>query len=673
MFFRPFAGPLLLSAALALPAWGQQDPDNHCPSDTTALSVAQAEALARRYAPVLRFAPREQYFPTIPYLSAWDGMNNNRDAVTDLADPDEIAPRRNDQVYWDRVDSIYQNPFDTTLADTLRYYLRSRERAAAFYRVRDLCRGESNELKRFLRSDEQAWRRINHDKLNELGKDLRFRVVEYYFYYVRDRGLEGHPQDIEFVYLFLPYRREIRRGDTLAPDLASGLKYRIVVGGGHTYRTPNNILVMSGEGADRDTTLNVLVELGGHSSAPDYPPRGVFVPGLDVNYHVYDIWGTRDIQAVAGVGFDGPYQTSMTFPRDTIGAVTLYPSHLGTEAVDSLVQSRVAQQAQPVKTPEPAPAPEPPAAHRGPCGHNPKLDRTENLVCSYVLLPLDPFKRLSLALERPRHQEDQAERDRQAVTAVSEIQRLLGEWNYRGFRNVTDTVATLRRMRDWNLRPAWSLGKPHQKLLRIRRGKQLLLQKEDVPGTLEVRRHRIWDHEQFTGSPTQILKKHLYRPAIAEFTVSKWDWFDLLTYGITNQPSRSFQIHGGIVIPAIPLPVRFPGFMELQFGLYGPQLFEGKRRISYAGAWTSHYNSRLSMYLKVDYVPHRREMVHDNTLRDVNLSGGISILASLGRKAGFWGNLGNTIRIRTGLVLNPQSNKDLFSRAGWEIQVTFRQ
>ncbi|MEP7324571.1 MAG: hypothetical protein ABI836_01365 [Gemmatimonadota bacterium] len=661
-----FAGIALLLVATPTIVRAQQDPKNVCPSRRTALTPQEQLLLARRYAPVLRFAPGEQYFPTIPYFTAWDGLDNNDAPGQDLSDLSEVAPRMRDTVYWDLVDASYKKDLiGSLMADTSRLSLQARERAATFFRIRDLCRGESNELKRFLRSDEQAWHRLNHAMLDSLGDSLRFRVVEYYFYYVRDEGLEGHPQDIEFVYLFLPYRREFSsRGRINPTDNQSALQFRIVVGGGHTYRTPNNILVLTGPRASRDTTLNILVELGGHSSAPDAPPHGSFVPGLDVNWHVYDIWGTRDIQAVAGVGFDGRYQTSMTFPRDTADAVTLFPSTLGTEAVDSLKQMRVDQ------TQSLAPAQHARTESRtpdSPCG-NGTPGATVSLTCSYLLLPVAPFKSLSTALA-----DTGATAVPATVAAIDLIQPMLRDWHYSGFDRVRDTVAAIRRMRDWNKSPWWAGKKHHYAIKRSQHGKQVVFHTTDVWPTLERRRHRIWEHEQFEGSPTQILKKHLYRPTVGEFTVSKWDWFDLLTYGISNQPPRASQLHVGIVVPAIRFPTRFPGFLEFQFGRYGRQLLKGEHRISYAAVWTTHYNSRLSWYFKGEFVRHRREILHDPSVRDLNLGGGVSILASLGRKAGILGNLANSIRIRTGLVLNPQSNDELFSRTGWEIQLTVRQ
>jgi hypothetical protein len=40
---------------------------------------------------VLRFAPDEPYYPTVPFFYAFDGRDNNSNELVDFADFDEIA------------------------------------------------------------------------------------------------------------------------------------------------------------------------------------------------------------------------------------------------------------------------------------------------------------------------------------------------------------------------------------------------------------------------------------------------------------------------------------------------------------------------------------------------------------------------------------------------------
>jgi hypothetical protein len=49
-----------------------------------------AEAL--KFAPILWFADDEQYFPTLPFFSAFDSVDNDHDGKYDFDDRDEIAP-----------------------------------------------------------------------------------------------------------------------------------------------------------------------------------------------------------------------------------------------------------------------------------------------------------------------------------------------------------------------------------------------------------------------------------------------------------------------------------------------------------------------------------------------------------------------------------------------------
>ena len=62
----------------------------------------------------------------------------------------------------------------------------------------------------FLQNDAQAWMRSRtlRDLYGRGGLyKAVFQVLEYYFHYVSDTGLEGHPGDLEAVFVFLPRLR----------------------------------------------------------------------------------------------------------------------------------------------------------------------------------------------------------------------------------------------------------------------------------------------------------------------------------------------------------------------------------------------------------------------------------------------------------------------------------
>ena len=277
-------------------------------------------ALAARYAPVVRFAPAEPYYPTVPFFYAFDGIDNNANGLVDFADLDEIAA-------FNPGDTI--NPSWAILDDRYTAELTSKSPIggtpvapvpAVFYRVADLTESQEDHMSRFLKKDILAWHRAEQTRIGSLDVlNAPFKVIEYYFYYVRDRGLVGHPQDIEFAFVFVP-------ADPVLACVA-----RIVAGAGHTSWVPNNVLVLSNDLvlgnislAEVDTLTSILTELGGHSSAPDVPPYGKFRLGVDVNWEATKAWGVRDVQALARMGYGGAYQNEMTLPRDTADHPVFY-------------------------------------------------------------------------------------------------------------------------------------------------------------------------------------------------------------------------------------------------------------------------------------------------------------------------------------------------------------
>lgn len=308
---RRFAILAAILASCSAPLAAQEAGDSlqHCSVNA---DVSDA-ALAARYAPVLRFSPGEPYFPTIPYFYAFDGVDNNHNGLVDFDDPEEIAafqPGDTLMPSWSILDDRY-TALQTALSP--RNGTPVAPMPAVFYRVRSLTDAEENAMSSALKKDILAWDRASRTRIGTLDLlDAPFKVIEYFFYYVRDKGLVGHPQDIEFAFVFVPED----------PELACIA--RVVVGAGHTSWVPNNILVVSNDlvmgnlgPSSLDTLTGIMTELGGHSSAPDVPPYGVFRLGMDVNWQATKAWGVRDIQALAQMGYGGQYQPDMTLPRDS--------------------------------------------------------------------------------------------------------------------------------------------------------------------------------------------------------------------------------------------------------------------------------------------------------------------------------------------------------------------
>jgi hypothetical protein len=246
--------------------------------------------IAESYAPALKFWEEELDFPSFPFADAFDGLPQGANPALDFDDPDEVVPFVNadgDRANWNAL-----NERPRTDEPGRRY---------VFYRIRCTSEHETRLMERFLRKDAQAWSRTNMEASWRQMKDRSLVVVEYYFYYLNDHGLGGHAQDIEFLYVFVPNDARLRE------DL------RIIVGAGHSSRTPNGVLVIQNDSLKQ---TNAAVEYGGHATVPLRDGDSeAFRYAYDVNWHVPDTWGPRDVMAVSGQGFVGAYSNQLSFQR----------------------------------------------------------------------------------------------------------------------------------------------------------------------------------------------------------------------------------------------------------------------------------------------------------------------------------------------------------------------
>jgi hypothetical protein len=602
--------------------------------------------LLEEFAPVYSFAQGEQYFPIAPFFTAFDGVDNGGDpALIDLADPDEVAPITPDSlVLWQLIDNQYRARNEAH--NRLERSKRGEAEGTVFVRVRPFAGNHKAKLLRFLRSDEQAWDRLRRREaqpLEALFQHYDFLSLEYYLYYVRDDGLQGHPEDIEFVFLFIPYQQD---GDStrVYPDC-----FRVITGGGHTWRTPNNVLVLSPSNMPRLRAPNVLVELGGHSSAPDMPPVGRFQPGVDVNWHAYDVWGTRDVQAVLGQGFDGQYEIAMTFPRDSI-LMSIQRRDRALQAQADMAKQDIEQQQSTVS-----------------------ITHLE-----YTLVPVPLVELLASEVEADSPSVPRIRERMEALEKYIPNSCQLREVSekticFRGFKGMTDTQQStaVQSMRRW----------VHNSILEEHFDHHF--ESYESPrtsqrfGVLQVRtipreKHRIWNHEVYRRAPTELLKGHLYRPSIRELTGVR-SWFRLLTYGFSVHPSEGYQTQIGVIIPAIPVAVRLPGIIEIQAGVYGRRFLREEHTWSLAVLHDHYYSRFFSWYAKLAYVRDRNEIINEGDASDVFISGGPSFLLSLGRSKNWYGTIANSIRLRAGLRIDLGDWNNAFRRVGWEFQLGFRQ
>ncbi len=246
------------------------------------------DELVHEFAPTVRFAPEERFFPTLPLLTALDLQD--RGGERGVIDPDDIVGlTASGGVDW------------REMAETLAQSDDPKGRSVVSYRAHELVPAEVQRLEAVVKSYSQL-RRVPV-RLFGNGSCLegaRWVVVEYYLQYLDDRGLTGHPEDIEFAFVFLP----------LIEDPPA-----IVVGGAHSSRDANNVAIMAPEELMGVERINLLVELGGHATAPDRRPFGHYTAGYDTNWFPKEAWGIRDIVSSAGLGFMGGHRRGQFIER----------------------------------------------------------------------------------------------------------------------------------------------------------------------------------------------------------------------------------------------------------------------------------------------------------------------------------------------------------------------
>jgi hypothetical protein len=667
----------------------QDSPGRLCYDQADHVVDRTAVAWAERFAPILRFADAETYYPTVPFFTALDGMQNDGTSpYQDFADVEEISPRGTvaGQVDWGRMHRWYagksirepvspgvvaeviapgdslaaredtsskeakdtqvtQYPKDTLRLPEIRKELRERQRrlnaSAVGYRVCQLDEDESMAVWRYLRSDEQAWRRFRDLDLSssELRRRTRFVVVEYHLYYLQDAGLKGHPNDTEGVFVL-----QMIDLNELADEQWKGMPV-IVIGAGHSDLTPNNVLVLvpndvitlewvrdfplttppdtSSESLVSDRHLNVLVELGGHSSAPDIEPYGSFTAGVDVNWHLDDIWGTRDVQAVAGTGFHGPFIYDMEFPRSPSAPVAV-PSSVDCRVYESM-QRDCAQYALVA------------------------LNDLEYLLESAAdtLVSNNEFRdfvngRIKRQFVRPPSAKPLLPRDSFPV--------------FKGFSdNASGATISAARAAFARWREGFSM-----------RGKPFL------PG-----KYLPWRGSKATTLISDQFKLRLFRPA-ARGISTFWDALRLVNYGVRYEAGDRLEPYLGIILPAIAsefLPMRLPGFLELQVGSYRSLDDASNPNVLALGmVWEHRYvgNTMISPYQRVSWIPYRERALGDTTAANGSLAAGVSFVWPVKKhKTPF--DLVNAIRLRTGLRIDLGHWDNLFRDAGFEFSISFRQ
>jgi hypothetical protein len=174
-----------------------------------------------------------------------------------------------------------------------------------------------------VRSPGEVWRRSGPEfPLERLERVF----MQYFFYYPEDRGIGGHPHDLEALEVQVEMRRvcigvasldsgRTRTQRTTSANCMIGATVRSVSGSAHGIGWYTNTLLVD---ATRDTVLplTVLVEENKHASVPDRDGDGRYMPHYDVNRQVNDAWGVRDVAGTGWLG--GPeFRAELIRDRDT--------------------------------------------------------------------------------------------------------------------------------------------------------------------------------------------------------------------------------------------------------------------------------------------------------------------------------------------------------------------
>ena len=151
--------------------------------------------------------------------------------------------------------------------------------------------------------------------------ELDYVYITFFFYYPEDRGVGGHPHDLEALEVRVRMRQACRsfvdQQDPPRPqpsksdECFAAAQLESVSGSAHGVGWYTNTLQVL---STRDTVLPLvaLVEENKHATSPDRDGDGTYMPHYDVNRQSNDAWGIRD---VAGTGKLGGSTFSAEFSR----------------------------------------------------------------------------------------------------------------------------------------------------------------------------------------------------------------------------------------------------------------------------------------------------------------------------------------------------------------------
>ncbi len=136
-------------------------------------------------------------------------------------------------------------------------------------------------------------------KLLPIG-ELDQVVIRYFFYYREDRGIWGHPHDVEALELRLR-AKPVCVEEAGATKCFHAVHLETASASAHGVGWYTNVLRVSST-LDTQIPLTVLVEENKHASSPDRDGDGLHMPHYDINQFSNDGWGIRDIAGTGKLG-----------------------------------------------------------------------------------------------------------------------------------------------------------------------------------------------------------------------------------------------------------------------------------------------------------------------------------------------------------------------------------
>jgi hypothetical protein len=188
---------------------------------------------------------------------------------------------------------------------------------------------------------------------------------------------------------------------------------------------------------------------------------------------------------------------------------------------------------------------------------------------------------------------------------------------------------------------------------------------------VEAHRHRIWQRPSYRD-PGTLFRSELFRPTLVQARASRHAFLKLFTLS-TTYSDHTLLPALGFIIPAfrsVDIPVRVPGYLEVQGGPYIPlRGEETKVRASVSVMYDRQFSYFWGWFVRAQYVFGRKQAQDPAAGSDFTISAGPSFWAPslFGVRFVRW------LHLRPGLRVDTDAFRPDFGRVGWELQLEYRR